>query len=130
MSRSDEDQTPQPQVFLRRNDQLVLGGVAFCLLAAMAVLWYLRGGATGDLVELDQMQREPLRFVTDINRAEWTELSELPGIGETLAKRIVEDRTTHGPFRQLDELRRVRGIGPKLLERIRPYLAPLDESSP
>lgn len=126
----DEDQTPQPQVFLRRNDQFVLGAAAFCGLAVLACLWYLHGGPAGELIELEQMRRESLEFQTDINRADWPELSELPGIGETLAKRIVEHRATHGPFRRIDELRSVRGIGPKVLERIRPYLVPLDESPP
>jgi competence protein ComEA len=50
---------------------------------------------------------------------------QLPGIGETLAHRIVETRETGGPFPSPDDLRRVRGIGPKKLEEIRPYLRPM-----
>jgi competence protein ComEA len=57
--------------------------------------------------------------------ADWPELSLLPGVGETLARRIVESRSKHGRFADLDDLRRVRGIGPKTLERIRPFLRPL-----
>jgi DNA uptake protein ComE-like DNA-binding protein len=37
----------------------------------------------------------------------------------------VESREAEGPFADLEELRRVRGIGPKTLERIRPYLRPI-----
>jgi competence protein ComEA len=51
----------------------------------------------------------------------------LPGIGEVLARRIVEDRRQRGPFRDLGELRRVRGIGPKTLEGMRPYLLPMPD---
>lgn len=51
----------------------------------------------------------------------------LPGLGETLAKRIVASRESEGPFRDHDDLRRVRGIGPRTLERIRPYLLPIPE---
>jgi competence protein ComEA len=51
----------------------------------------------------------------------------MPNIGEQLAKRIVTDRQEHGPFRDLSELRRVRGIGPKTLEGMKPFLLPLPE---
>ncbi|HEV2105361.1 MAG TPA: helix-hairpin-helix domain-containing protein [Candidatus Eisenbacteria bacterium] len=46
----------------------------------------------------------------------------MPGIGPVLARRIVEHRREHGPFRSPEELRAVRGIGPKLYARLRPYL--------
>jgi competence protein ComEA len=46
-------------------------------------------------------------------------------VGETLARRIVETRAAEGPFVDFDDLRRVRGIGPKTLERMKPYLRPL-----
>ncbi len=52
----------------------------------------------------------------------------LPGVGETLAKRIVESRAAEGRFADVEELQRVRGIGPKTLERMKPYLRPLPET--
>jgi competence protein ComEA len=58
---------------------------------------------------------------------DWPELSQLPGIGEALARRIVESRQRDGEFVDHQELRRVRGIGPRTLERITPYLRPLPE---
>ena len=69
-----------------------------------------------------------VRFQLDVNQADWPEISVLPDVGETLARRIVESRALDGPFADLDELQRVRGIGPKTLERIRPYLRPLPPS--
>jgi len=51
----------------------------------------------------------------------------MPNIGEQLAKRIVAERTDRGPFRDLAELRRVRGIGPKTLESMKPYLLPIPD---
>jgi competence protein ComEA len=51
---------------------------------------------------------------------------QLPEIGEALAKGIVESREQDGPFASHDDLDRVRGIGPKTLERIRPYLRPVE----
>lgn len=58
----------------------------------------------------------------NVNTATAAELEALPGIGPTLAARIVEDRQTNGPFATVDDLKRVKGIGDKLLERIRPYV--------
>ena len=67
----------------------------------------------------------------NINTASVDELAELPGIGPSLAARIVEYRETHGPFRTLEELLNVKGIGPVKLEQIRPYLTvgPADDGS-
>lgn len=59
---------------------------------------------------------ETLRL--DVNRATAEELQSLPGIGPALSARIVEWRTTNGPFRTPNDLEKVPGIGPKMLERI------------
>lgn len=56
----------------------------------------------------------------DLNRADATALDALPGIGPVLAARIVEHRARYGPFRRVDELLAVRGIGRRLLARIAP----------
>jgi competence protein ComEA len=58
----------------------------------------------------------------DLNRADAVALDALPGVGPVLAERIVEQRRRHGPFRRLEDLRAVRGIGPRLLERIRGHV--------
>ena len=46
-------------------------------------------------------------------------------LGETLARRIVETREQAGPYGDHDDLLRVRGIGPRTLEGMRPYLLPM-----
>ena len=56
----------------------------------------------------------------DINRASRQELQRLPRIGRTLSQRIVEARAVR-PFASVEELRRVKGIGRKILAGLRPY---------
>lgn len=58
---------------------------------------------------------EPL----DLNRADAAALSALPGIGPTLADRIVAERRSRGHYRAVEELLEVPGIGPATLEKIR-----------
>ena len=60
----------------------------------------------------------------DLNTASQAELEALPGIGPALAKAIVAERAAGGPFRSLEDLkRRVRGIGPRMLEALRGRIA-------
>lgn len=64
----------------------------------------------------------------DLNRAPWYELANLPGIGESKARRIVRDRRAHGPYRTLKDLERVAGIGPAtiaMLERFPGLIRPV-----
>jgi competence ComEA-like helix-hairpin-helix protein len=58
----------------------------------------------------------------DPNTATAAELTVLPSIGPTLAERIVADREANGPFRSIEDLQRVRGVGPRTVERIREFL--------
>lgn len=62
---------------------------------------------------------DPEVAIVDLNTAPPERLDSLPGIGPVLAGRIVEFRQRHGPFRSVEELRAVRGVGPRLLERLR-----------
>jgi competence protein ComEA len=58
----------------------------------------------------------------NINRADAAGLQKLPGVGVKTAQRILDERSLRGPFKTVDELRRVPGIGPKTLEKLRPYV--------
>lgn len=57
----------------------------------------------------------------DINTASPAELSLLPGLGDRLAQRIVDDRHARGRFASLDDLQRVPGIGATTIERLQAF---------
>ena len=59
----------------------------------------------------------------NVNTATEEQLQAVPGVGKVLAKRIVEFRKEHGPFRRLEDIMKVRGIGEKPFQKLRPYLS-------
>jgi len=62
----------------------------------------------------------------DINRAETWLLEALPGVGEVLAQRIVDYRSENGPFRRIEDLLKVSGIGTAKFEQIKDYITVSD----
>lgn len=73
-------------------------------------------------IEVTSLQPREWHYSVEINSATWVEWLQLPAIGEAMARRIVEDRQQRGPFGSIEDVARVRGIGPKTLARIRPFL--------
>ena len=63
----------------------------------------------------------------DINTADADELAQLPGLGPTIAARIIDHREAHGPFHAPEALLDVPGIGAATLAAIRPHLRPLGQ---
>jgi competence protein ComEA len=58
----------------------------------------------------------------DLDRAEVTEITRLPRVGPALAQRIVAWRAQHGAFGSLERLDSVSGVGPKLVDALRPWV--------
>lgn len=112
---------------LRAADQAAVAGLVLLALVGMAVYWLAQGGLTGQLIEIDRAEPLVARFQVDINAATWPELSQVPEIGETLARRIVDARQTGGRYNDHDDLLRVNGIGPRTLERMKPFLLPMPD---
>jgi competence protein ComEA len=74
--------------------------------------------------------KQPPSRPIDLNQASRDELTQLPGIGPTLADRIIADRAANGPYRHVADLTRVRGIGPRTLEKVLPHVHVADQNAP
>ena len=126
------DQPPrgssQPRNILKRIEQLALAAFLLCGIVSMGGYWAWHGSIRGRLIEVEENTPLSAQFQVDVNTATWPELAQLPGIGETMARRIVDERMARGQFEDHGDLqRRVQGIGPRTLERMRPYLTPMPD---
>ena len=66
--------------------------------------------------------KKPPESPVNLNTATSEQLQLVPGIGPVTADKIVQMRKSYGAFKSVDDLRAVRGIGPKRLEKMRKYL--------
>lgn len=67
--------------------------------------------------------KSQLTNIVNLNSADVAELCTLPGIGEVKAKAVIAYRQENGPFASVDEITKVKGIGPKTLAKIRNRLS-------
>ncbi|MGC1418409.1 MAG: helix-hairpin-helix domain-containing protein [Candidatus Acidiferrum sp.] len=74
-------------------------------------------------------KKKPPPAPININTANSEELQLVPGIGPVTAEKILQMRKSYGLFKSVDDLRAIRGIGPKRLEKMRKYLT-VGKSSP
>lgn len=68
------------------------------------------------------LQAADVPSLVNLNISSQKELESLPGIGKTLAGRIVTYRSTYGAFQRINDLVKVSGIGEKRLQRLLPYV--------
>lgn len=125
-SVSQPEVEPQTRLFaqwvLTHRDQLVVAIGLTIILILTTTHWIRLSNWGRQTVEIDRHVARQYDYRIDINDSSWVEWDQLPGIGETLARRIVNDAKQRGRFKSIDDLTRVNGIGPKTLEKIRPWL--------
>ena len=111
-----------------------------CIFCAFTLGFFMGRNQNHEVIHLDMVARVPLhnippasvtipeetqeevKFPVDINSATSETLSALPGIGPTLAERILAYRNRNGKFQRPEELLNVDGIGPGKLEAILDYV--------
>lgn len=108
--------TPPEDVLTVLRSRQVQGALGILL----AVVFALAVKQT--LAKMRPVEADILPVRLDLNRAGLAELVVLPGLGPTLADRIVRHREEHGPFARLEDLGKVPGIGPKTLDLLRSHL--------
>jgi len=94
------------RVRLQGTRRLILGLLAAWLLFASPVF----------------AKKIPPAHPVDLNTATVKELEQLPGVGPTTAKAIVEFRTKSGRFRRVNDLLVIRGVSEAKLTKMRPYI--------
>lgn len=108
--------------YLSRPEMVVI----FVLLAVLFIglgINYLRNRYFGPKLEVVKAASSEIETKIDINSATWEELTLLPGIGETIAQRIVAYRRENGPFESIGDLSKVRGIRPSVINDIRKFVS-------
>lgn len=110
------------RVLLTRNDQKIVAAVCLFLLLWASWRWVDLSRWGNEEIEIRNLTAMKTSYLIDINQANWLEYAMLDGIGEVLAKRIIEYRDEQGPFASVQNLRNVKGIGKKTFEKIEPHL--------
>ena len=83
-------------------------------------------GLTGAATHAEDPVTEERTGIVNINDAGVPELTTLPGIGEAMAERIVAFRQQHGPFKRVEDLLKVKGIGERSFQKLRPQITVTD----
>jgi len=123
-------------LFPRREDTemqtTAVGGwrrtLALGIVAGAASVWVAAGGAGVHAAQAAAPQAKSggvsaaPQAAIDVNSATDAQLASIPGIGPALARRIIEHREQNGPFRRVEDVLLVRGIGEKSFQKIQPYL--------
>ncbi len=91
----------------------------FIVTGAILVVMFLCSAANGGQGKVAQAAGQGR---ININTATTEEFQLLPRVGEATAKNIIDFRKAHGPFKSVDGMEKVKGIGKKKLASLRPYI--------
>ena len=115
---------------------MALAGILLIVTAGLGVGYYFNRTEIANPQPDVGRRGAELADRVDPNTADWPTLAALPQIGPAMARRIVEEREAFAaanpgvtPYREMDDLLRVKGIGPATLANLEPYLI-LSASSP
>jgi competence protein ComEA len=127
-AENDNPERKPPSRFgqlLRRADQAAIAAVALVAIVLIGGYWLVQAKIRHRVIDLDTTPPRVAVFQVDLNKADWPELLQVPDMGETLARAVVAWRAAHGPFRDIGDLRKVKGIGVKKFAAMKPFLKPI-----
>lgn len=113
---------------IRNSEKLFISILAGIFLLALSCILLLRcfGIELGTVSLSRSPRKENISFICDgklnINEATEVHLTQLPGVGTTLAKRIVQYRNSHGEFESSEDLLKIKGMNKRTVESIEPYI--------
>lgn len=93
--------------------------IVICVLISLNVVSYIRRER---MKQNYTLLVDEIEVQISINDAAISELVNLPGIGPSIAQRIVEYRDMNGKFKKLEDVKKVKGVGDKLFQKILPYI--------
>lgn len=118
----------QVSAVLTDRQQLAASLVLLLCGVTLAISWAIRSWRGHVFLDIDKpFKPHTVQLRVDLNRATWPELTLLPEISETMARRIVEDRDANGRFQTPEDLTRVRGIGPRTFRGVQPFLQAIQQ---
>ncbi len=103
---------------MKKRDTVIIGALILVLVALNLVNYVRRENLKRNMALII----EEIQVQISVNRADSSELEELPGIGPVMAQRIITYREQHGGFSKITELKNVKGVSDKLLAKMLPYI--------
>jgi competence ComEA-like helix-hairpin-helix protein len=113
---------------IKKSEKLLIFSLAFLFICALSVAVYMRtGSSSASTISLSAASNETGSAAivdgrVNINLATAEQLTQLPGIGSALSRKIVEYRRSHGEFQSLEDLLNVDGVHQDMLTEIMPYI--------
>ena len=107
---------------LMDGQQFVVPRVGERLTSTVPSLGSVEGGQSAGDTGINPGVNLGAPLLVDLNQATVAELDQLPGVGPSTARAIIDHRTRNGPFASVDDLLAVRGIGPAKLAELKPFV--------
>lgn len=92
----------------------------FSIVLSIGIYFYRMNGFV--VIPLERRSSEAIAYTVDLNTANQRELINLPGIGPSLAQKIIDHRLRIKGFSSIEELDEIPGIGAKKLSKLQKYL--------
>jgi len=106
---------------LEKRERFIILFLIATFLAGLSIMLYRKSNPIIDVKirAFDYAHSSGTIKKININEADETTLAGLPGVGKSLALRIIEYRVSKGDFRYIEEIKKVKGIKDNLFEKIK-----------